>query len=774
MSSEADFRVAMRDAGINPPDNIVADGRLHRFDVNDDRRGTRNGWYVLYPDDPAAGVFGCWKRAISQTWRAERARLTPEEGSRQGERIAQAIQAQAAEKRKRHEAALRQATRIIAKAPAATSHPYLDRKHVGSHGLHLASDGRLVVPVLGSDGSLQSLQYIAADGTKRFLADAPVAGGNFTIGVIQDKAVVCEGYATGATIHETTGLPVVIAFNAGNLEPVSKNLRKAHPEAQLIIAADDDRNTPGNPGVSHATPAAKAVRARLVVPTFGPESTGTDFNDMMAESGAEAVRSAIQEPRHDDVELDQEDGAQAHDDDTDAALDRLAALGPLAYEQERKSAAKALDIRATVLDTAVRNRREASTKSDTGFLADVEPWPDPVDGADLLDELVDKARRHLYLPAGGPETVALWTVHTHAHDAAEVSPILAATSPTPECGKTTTLTLLQGTVRKALPASNITAAALFRAVEKYKPTLLIDEADTFLHDNDELRGVLNSGHARAGAYVVRTVGDTHEPEVFRTWAPKAIALIGKLPATLASRAVHIELKRLAPGETVEPLRLHQLDNLQPLQRQAARWAGDNLEKLRHHEPSIPPELYGRAADNWRPLLSIADLAGGQWPQRARQAAITLSATRSEQTAGILLLEDLRSLFDGRDRLATAEILEALNAMDDRPWPEWTRGREMTARGLGKLLQPFGIKPRTIRFPNGVAKGYELEQLGDAFSRYLPPKLSVTPLQPADRAEKRPSASVTSGGHVTDSDPEVLALQSQCYGVTDGEPWRARV
>ena len=106
-------------------------------------------------------------------------------------------------------------------------------------------------------------------------------------------------------------------------------------------------------------------------------------------------------------------------------------------------------------------------------------------------------------------------------------------------------------------------------MEKYKPTLLIDEADTFLHDNDELRGVLNSGHARAGAYVVRTVGDTHEPEVFRTWAPKAIALIGKLPATLASRAVHIELKRLAPGETVEPLRLHQLDNLQPLQRQAA-------------------------------------------------------------------------------------------------------------------------------------------------------------------------------------------------------------
>ena len=149
-------------------------------------------------------------------------------------------------------------------------------------------------------------------------------------------------------------------------------------------------------------------------------------------------------------------------------------------------------------------------------------------------------------------------------------------------------------VPRPLPASNITSAALFRAVEKWCPTVLVDEADTFLRDSDQLRGVLNCGHNRGAAYVIRTVGDDHEPRQFKTWAPKAIALIGKLPETLASRAIPIELRRMAIGETVEPIRADRLDHLKPLARKAARWAADKWRPCAQTEPAIPAGPNGPA------------------------------------------------------------------------------------------------------------------------------------------------------------------------------------
>ncbi|MHB0981033.1 MAG: DUF3631 domain-containing protein [Thermoleophilia bacterium] len=466
------------------------------------------------------------------------------------------------------------------------------------------------------------------------------------------------------------------------------------------------------------------------------------------------------------------DGRAEDNRDIFSEVARLAALDTLTYERERKEAAETLGIRVAVLDSLVQARREVEQPgSGTLFLEDPEPWPDPVDGAELLDEICATLRRYVSLLAWAAVAIALWVVHTHAHDAAEVSPLLGATSPTPECGKTTLLTYLSGIVRRPLSASNITPAAVFRAVEGYRPTLLIDEADTFLRGNDELRGVVNSGHSRAGAYVIRTVGDDHEPKVFSTWAAKVIALIGKLPATLASRSIHIELKRLAPGEEVEPLRLHKLGDLLPLRRKAARWAADHLEELRGHDPDIPRELHGRAADNWRPLLSIADIAGGEWPQLARQAAVALSAGTGEQTAGIMVLEDLRKLFEERgDRLPTATILEALNDMDDRPWPEWNRGRELSAPGLAKLLLPFGIRPRTIRPGGGsTPKGYLREQFQDAFARYLPGPEAATPPHPAEETEEAPSPAATPQGSVADGQDREPASEAECGGVAAGEP-----
>lgn len=422
------------------------------------------------------------------------------------------------------------------------------------------------------------------------------------------------------------------------------------------------------------------------------------------------------------------DSAGTTDDET--SIQRLSALPPLEYDRRREEEAKHLGIRVSTLDAEVQKRRAEAkpVESACGFsLDDPELWPDLVDGAELLDDLRARVRRHLILPAGADIAVALWILYTHAHDAASISPILAVTSPTPECGKTTLLTLLGALVSRPLPTSNITSAALFRSVEKWRPCILVDEADTFLGDNDDLRGILNSGHNRHSAWVIRTVGEDHEPRPFATWAPKAIALIGRLAATLESRSIHIELRRISEGEHVDRLRNDRLGSLAPCRRKAWRWASDNMVPLRGADPDVPTAIRGRAEDNWRPLLAIADLAGSEWPQMARTAAESLSAGRKGETAGIMLLRDIYNLFGEQsvDRLKSEEIAEALGAKEDRPWPEWKSGKPITPRQVARLLEPFGVAPTTIRTMSGTAKGYLAHQFDDAFRRYLPDR-SVTP------------------------------------------------
>ena len=263
------------------------------------------------------------------------------------------------------------------------------------------------------------------------------------------------------------------------------------------------------------------------------------------------------------------------------------------------------------------------TDEPADFLVDPEPWDEPVDGADLLDRIVEVVNAHMVMPRDAAESLALWVLHAHAHDIFLISPVLGITSPTPECGKSTLLTIVGAMVPRALTASNITTSGVFRAVDKWRPTLLIDEADTFIGVNDEMRGVLNSGHQKVSAYVIRIVdtGGDHEPRLYRTWAPKAIAMIGKMPSTLTSRSIRIELQKKQPGANVKPLRADRLDHLKPLLQQAARWVADNKIKLGAIDPDMPAGIGNRTADNWRPLIAIADVAGGDWPERARRIAV---------------------------------------------------------------------------------------------------------------------------------------------------------
>jgi putative DNA primase/helicase len=401
---------------------------------------------------------------------------------------------------------------------------------------------------------------------------------------------------------------------------------------------------------------------------------------------------------------------------------RLAALGVGSYEQERKGAAKRLGVRAPILDKLVEARRGASADSGKQGravkLPEPEPWQEPVDGAELLSALSGSIRSHVVMPDTEADTAALWILHTYLLDCFGISPRLAVGSPERGCGKTTLLDVISHLVWRPLSTSNATVAAIFRVVELSRPTLLIDEADTFLPENEELRGILNSGH-RFGGSVIRTIGEDHQPRMFSTFCPCAIALIGKLPGTLADRSVSVELKRRRPDEMVARFRHDRTEHLDQLASQATRWAADQAERIRGANPEIPDGIVNRVEDNWRPLLAIADAAGGEWPMRARDACTAGKVADDDESIRVTLLDDIRAVFAARraDRISSGDLVEALAAIEERPWGEW-KGKPITKNGLARLLKPFHIKPDTVRFGEGTAKGYTLAQFEDVFSRYL--------------------------------------------------------
>ncbi len=355
------------------------------------------------------------------------------------------------------------------------------------------------------------------------------------------------------------------------------------------------------------------------------------------------------------------------------------------------------------------------------FLADPEPWAGPVDGSDLLTQLVSVLRKYVVLPEGAADGIALWILHTYLIDQTFVSPVLALVSPVKRCGKTTVVVLLDSLARRGVAASNVSPASVFRLIERYGPTLIVDEADTFFLRSDELRGIFNAGHTRRTAMVLRTVGEQHEPRAFSTWCPKAIALIGRLPGTLEDRSIVIPMRRKGNGEPVERLRPERLEQeLGPIQRRLIRWATDNADAVASSDQALPPELHDRAADNWRPLVAIADTVGHGWPERARRAALSLAGNVDEDEGdlGVLLLGDIRQIVreHGADRLPTNVLVPDLQGLPERPWGEWKWGSE--PRQLARLLKPFGIRPRKVRVGEATRWGYEVAQFQDAFARYL--------------------------------------------------------
>lgn len=278
------FRQAMADAGLPQPDTITPDGDLHRFHVDGDRPGTKNGWYVLHLNGLPAGAAGSWRTGQTVTWCAKRHdRLTAGDRARIDALVAQARRQRQAEQDRVHSAAAARAAWVWDRAQPALFHDYLARKGVLPFGTRVTADGRLIVPIRDGE-TITSLQFIAPDGEKRFLTGGRISGCWFAIdsGKRPCPVVICEGFATGATLHQETGAPVIVAFNAGNLAPVARKIRHLHPQAEIIIAADNDAWSSGNPGLSKARSAALEIRAKLLAPDFsGMDVSGrpTDWND---------------------------------------------------------------------------------------------------------------------------------------------------------------------------------------------------------------------------------------------------------------------------------------------------------------------------------------------------------------------------------------------------------------------------------------------------------------------------------------------------------------
>lgn len=328
------------------------------------------------------------------------------------------------------------------------------------------------------------------------------------------------------------------------------------------------------------------------------------------------------------------------------------------------------------------------------------------------------------------DAVALWVAHCHAIEAAATTPRLSIRSPEKQSGKTRLLEVLDLVVPRPILAVNLSVAALFRSIGDPPPSILWDEVDAlFRGGNDpgreDLRALLNSGYRR-GAEVLRVVteGKKFEVRSFPTFAPVALAGIGSPPDTISDRSIILELRRRLPDEKVRPFRRVQVEQeAAPIRERVTTWAADRVAELERARPLMPDGLSDRAADLWEPLLAVADLAGGTWPDRARSAAVALAQAGREAdgSSGVKLLSDLRDVFAARpdsDHLPSAEVVEALIGLEEAPWGD-LRGRPLDARGLARRLRPFGVRPHQVRIGAVTVKGYSRADLVDPWERYCP-------------------------------------------------------
>lgn len=778
------FAAAIAAAGLTPPMHIVTDGVLHRFASNGNPNDDA-GYYVFHDSGIPVGSFGCFRTGIKGRWRFDVGRqLTADEQKA-------VLQVQIEDRRRRQEE--REFNRVAGKAmaddafeiayPAKPKHPYLIRKNIKPHHARQWC-GRLVIPLW--DGELlQSLQYISEDGEKRFLRKARVDGLFTSFGKLEGEApivLLAEGFATAATLFEITRLPTFAAMSASNLPSGAKRIKQLFPGVRMIVCADDDQHQDGRPnvGIEKAGEAARAVGGEVAIPDFADarREGDADFNDLAARRGGDVVAKIIATAAKQ---------FEVRKLDLQAAIERLAALPLVEREQQRKVVGKQFGVRASMVDAAIGailgTREKNPSKGRAVMFKTSDPWTDPVDGAELLDQIAGVYQKYVVMSRHAAVAAALWAVSSYLMDIARISTRLLVSAPEKRCGKSRFIDVTGRLTHRAMTLSNVTAAALFRSIEAWAPTLLIDEFDTFGKDNLELRNIVNSGHSRAAAFVLRTEGDAHDPQLFSTWAPILIAMIGLPKGTILDRSITIKLRRKMRAEKVAKMRQGSDDEIfKTLRRKITRFALDRNAELKLARPAMPEGLTDRQEDNWELPLAIADCAGGPWPKLARDAAVFLSGqpldADSMQTQ---LLSDVRDIFcrEDADRITSEKIVSELIADAASIWNAFPRDKPITQVVLARMLRRFDVTPISIRDGGDRGNGYKrgaddkrrpggdqtTSPLEDAFSRYLPPCEGLTPDEQALARHVKDIAGLTCQRCQVCKlrDKQALARDAECQG-----------
>ena len=362
-----------------------------------------------------------------------------------------------------------------------------------------------------------------------------------------------------------------------------------------------------------------------------------------------------------------------------------------------------------------------------------------IDGAELLTRLHGALTTYVAFPsAEAADAATLYVAASHAQPAWEHASRLVIKSPLKRCGKSRLQEVIAETCHRPLRTANCSTAALVRSIGgDDPPTILLDEADSVFGGRkaakdgvaEDLRGFINAGHSRGAPYL-RWDMMARQLEECPTFGMAVLAGIGDLPDTIEDRAIVISMRRRGNGEHVASFRRRSIPALHELREHLNAWVREHLTVLRDAEPDLPVE--DRAADVWEPLVSIADLAGDDWPNRARRSCTVLAGVADSEadSAGERLLSDLYQVWGDEDCLFTNSLLERLHKLDESPWGDWY-GKPLAARGLATLLRPYGVKSRNVRGDEShQAKGYLRADLSDAWGRYVP---AVPPSQDDETA-----------------------------------------
>jgi hypothetical protein len=374
------------------------------------------------------------------------------------------------------------------------------------------------------------------------------------------------------------------------------------------------------------------------------------------------------------------------------------------------------------------------------------PAADPVELGQLLDEISAVIRLHVVLSAHAAAALALWVVHTYVFDTRDAVAYVSIESPEKRCGKTTLLSVLAGLACRALVASNITVSALFRVIDDAGPTLLIDEADTFLGGNSVMRGILNCGNTWRTAYVLRLSGrkgraqnpksdpakqdELVAPERsgggsldsslvrYSCWCPKVIAMIGRVPETIADRSIVVQLDRKLVTEKCAPLSDFKPESITA---KCVRFANDNSDRIAKAALETVPGLNDRAADTFEPLFVLARMAGPEWFQKAAEAAVFLTSSQNTDLQGTGLLLDILTIFVecGAKRMFSRSVVSCLRGDGEWIASPFFAGKRLNELVLAQTLRPYGIRPVAIRVGEDVNKGYRIDDFRNCLNRYVP-------------------------------------------------------